>query len=432
MTGQTNRRGILRQAAGVMTVPLIAGTGAGGAAALAQTGPAPQLPDGVTDRADAVALLRRMAQPVVSRMAKGRLQREWSPELSPIWDGRNPRVGYMEAFARLADGIAPWLALPVDSSEEGKLRGAMRDDMLACLTRSVTPGDPDYLLWRGAGQALVDSAYFTSALIRAPQALWDPLDASAKRRIVEEIKRLRSVSPPYQNWLLFAAMNEVFLLSVGEEWDPMRVDLTIKKFKEWYAGDGWYGDGERFHFDYYNSYVIHPMLVQILEVLVREKPRFNNLKPAEELALAIRRMQRFSEHLERLIGPDGAYPPIGRSLTYRTAVLQPLGYLAWRGLLPDTLAPGQVRSASMAVQRRIFSAPSNFDDRGFLTIGFVGYQPQLGDRYSNAGSMYIASEGLVALGLPPDHPYWTAPAEPWTMRRAYSGMAFRKDYAVDY
>lgn len=422
---QVDRRAVL---AGGLTAAGLATTNA-----TAQTQPAETpLPDGATDRADALALLRRMAEPVLGRMARGRLHAEWTPELSPTWDGRNPGVAYLEAFGRLIDGIAPWLALPDDASAEGKLRARLRAQALESYTHSVDPKSPDYLLWRGHGQALVDSAYFTSALLRAPDALWKPLDAKTKARIVEEIKGLRRISPPYQNWLLFAAMNEAFLFAIGEDWDPMRVDLTVKKMLEWYVGDGWYGDGARFHYDYYNSYVIHPMLVQILATLAAGKPSFNNLRPAEELARAVKREQRYAEHLERMIAPGGSYAAIGRSLTYRTAVHQPLGHLAWRGQLPDSLPPGQVRAATMAAQRRVFADPSNFNADGFLTIGFARHQPTLGDIYSNAGSMYIASESLIALGLPADHPYWTAPPQPWTMRRAFAGQDFRKDYAVDY
>ena len=54
--------------------------------------------------------------------------------------------------------------------------------------------------------------------------------------------------------------------------------------------------------------------------------------------------QRYAEHLERLIGPEGSYPPVGRSLTYRTAVFQPLALLAWRKQLPASLPEGQVRA----------------------------------------------------------------------------------------
>jgi hypothetical protein len=417
----------------------LAGTAAAAAAtvpsatASASTDSSSPLPSGQADRAYMVGLLEKMALPVLERMASGRLRREWTPDVSPTWDGRPIEVAYMEAFARLMDGIAPWLALPDDDSAEGRLRRRVRDLALESYARSVDPRSPDRLAWEGHGQTLVDSAYFTSALLRAPDALWKPLDSATKQRIVGVIKGLRRVSPPYQNWLLFASMNEAFLFFAGEDWDPMRVDLTVKLFSgNWYAGDGWYQDGEDFHFDYYNSYVIHPMLVMVLEALTRGTPVFNNLKPEVEFPRALKRMQRFGEHLERMIGPDGAYAAIGRSLTYRTAAHQVLGVLAWRDWLPESLSAGRVRGATVAAQRRVFADPSNFDARGFLTIGFTRAQPSLGDWYSNAGSMYIASESLVALGLPADAPYWTAPAEPWTMRLAYSGRDFPKDYPVSY
>jgi hypothetical protein len=428
-----DRRSVLGALAGSAAVAATAAPAVTASPGADSTGGDQPLPSGEADRAFMLGILEKMALPVLERMASGRLKREWTPEVSPTWDGRPIEVAYLEAFARLMDGIAPWLALPDDDGAEGRLRRLIRDLALEGYARSVDPKSPDRLAWEGHGQTLVDSAYYTSALLRAPDALWEPLDTTTKQRIAGVIKGLRRVSPPYQNWLLFASMNEAFLFSAGEDWDPMRVDLTVKLFSQnWYAGDGWYQDGEDFHFDYYNSYVIHPMMVMVLETLTRGAPAFNNLKPQVELDKALKRMQRFGEHLERMIGPDGAYAAIGRSLTYRTAAHQVLGVLAWRGWLPESLSPGRVRAATVAAQRRVFADPSNFDERGFLTIGFTRAQPALGDWYSNAGSMYIASESLVALGLPASAPYWTAPAEPWTMRLAYSGSDFPKDYPVSY
>jgi hypothetical protein len=419
------RRNFLASAVGAGTLATV-GTPS---RATARGGP---VPNGSLDRRYMVDLLAKMASPILAPMSQGRLQASWKPELSPTWDGRNPKVAYLEAFGRLISGIAPWLALPDDAGPEGRLRATLRQQALASYAHSVDPGSPDYLLWQSEGQPLVDSAYFTNALIRAPKQLWEPLDAATKGRVIAEIKGLRRVSPPYTNWLLFAAMNEAFLLSIGEEWDPMRIDLAIRKINEWYAGDGWYADGPRFHFDHYGSYVIHPMLVEILEVLVATGAKFNNLRAQELLDQAYKRMQRYGEHLERLVGPDGSYAPIGRSLTYRTAVFQPLGLLAWRKRLPKSLPEGQVRAATLAAQRAIFGNPSNFGKGGHLTIGFAGHQPSLGDIYSNAGSMYIAAESLIALGLSPDDDYWTAPALPWTAKKAFAGEKFPKDYYVDY
>jgi hypothetical protein len=384
------------------------------------------------ERAYMLRLLQQMSEPVLTLMAKGELKKKFALELSPTWDGRDPAVAYLECFGRLISGISPWLALPADGTEEGKLRQRMQQLALQSYTNSVDPKSPDYLTWRGHGQALVDSAYFTNALMRAPKVLWEPLDSATKARIISEIKGLRRIEVPYINWLLFAAMNEAWLLSIGEESDPMRMNGAIRKINEWYIGDGWIKDGADFHFDYYSSYVMYPMLLEILEVLVEKKGPFWNAKPEELLAQATKRAQRYCEHLERFVGPEGTYPPIGRSLTYRTAVFQPLALLAWRKQLPQSLPEGQVRAALHAAHRAIWDAPGNFTKDNFLTIGFRGHQPELGDWYSNNGSMYIAAAGFLALGLPAGDSYWTSPAQDWTQKKAFSSRKFPKDYPVNY
>ncbi|MES3021422.1 MAG: DUF2264 domain-containing protein [Pseudomonadota bacterium] len=416
------RRNFMRALAAGPAAAGLLGAGQGALAANAGGG----------DRAYMAALLQKMAEPVLSNMSRGELQKKFAPELSPSWDGRDPRVAYLECFGRLIAGMAPWLGLPQTGTAEGRNRERLRQMALQSYANAVDPKSPDYLLWKGEGQALVDSAYFTNALMRAPQALWDPLDATTRQRIVAEVKGLRTVNPPYTNWLLFAAMNEAWLLSVGEESDPMRINLAIRKVNEWYIGDGWIKDGETFHFDYYSSFVMYPMLLEILEVLVKFKAPFWGAKPAELLAQALKRMQRFGEHLERFVSPEGTFPPVGRSLTYRTAAFQPLGLLAWRKQLPASLPEGQVRAAMHAVHKAVWSAPGNFTKDDYLTIGFAGHQPELGDWYSNSGSMYITSAGFLALGLPETDSYWSAPAQDWTQKKAFSGSKFPKDYPVKY
>jgi hypothetical protein len=394
-------------------------------------GALPNKPPATDDRAYMTGLLAKIASPVLANMSQGKLKANFKPELSPTWDGRPVDVAYLECFGRLISGLAPWLNLPDDDTPEGKIRKTFTDQAIQSYAHAVDPKSPDYLLWSREGQPLADSAYFTNAFLRAPK-LWNGLDALTKQRVIKEIKGLRRVSPPYTNWLLFAAMNEAFLLSIGEDFDPLRVDLAIKKMNEWYVGDGWVADGAHFHYDYYNSYVIYPMIVEILEVLVRKKPTFNNLNPRDEKKKWVKRMQRYAEHLERMISPEGTYPPIGRSMTYRTAAFQPLGLLAWRKALPKSLPGPQVRAALTAAQHRIFDNPTNFDDAGYLTIGFAGHQPTLGDWYSNSGSMYIASESFIALGLPASDTYWTAPAQAWSAKKAFANDSFHKDYYVDY
>jgi len=417
----------------------LAGTAAAAAAAPsvaalpgADSGSDQPLPSGEADRAFMLGILERMALPILERMASGRLKREWTPAVSPTWDGRPLEVAYLEAFGRLMDGIAPWLALPDNDGTEGRLRRRIRDLALESYARSVDPKSPDRLAWEGHGQTLVDSAYYTGALLRAPDALWKPLDSATKQRIVGVIKGLRRVSPPYQNWLLFASMNEAFLFSAGEDWDPMRVDLTVKLFSgNWYAGDGWYQDGEDFHFDYYNSYVIQPMLLDVLRTVTAHAPAGDRTRGWPELLTAARaRARRYAAIQERLVAPDGTFPPTGRSIAYRAGAFQLLAQVALQRELPDGVTPAQVRGALTAVTRRTLEAPGTFDARGWLTIGLCGHQPSIAEGYISTGSLYLCSASLLPLGLPPDDPFWADPPAPWTSAKAWSGVDLPPDRAL--
>ena len=52
-----------------------------------------------------------------------------------------------------------------------------------------------------------------------------------------------------------------------------------------------------------------------------------------------------------------------------------LSLIVWKGLLPEELSNGQVRTAMTAVIKRMFADGQNFNEKGFLTLGFNGKQP---------------------------------------------------------
>jgi hypothetical protein len=375
------------------------------------------------DRTYWVDLLYKISEPMLNNMSKGELKKNMPLEFSPTWDNRNNNVAYMEAFGRLMAGIAPWFNLPDDDTPEGKQRKQLREWALLSYANAVNPDSPDYLLWSGSGQVLVDAAFLANSFIRAPKALWEPLDALTKERYIETFKSLRKIRPAYNNWLLFRAMIEAFLVSIDEEYDSYALDISIRKMNEWYLGDGWYGDGPQFSFDYYNSFVIHPMLVEIIEVMGNKK-----INSPLTFDLALRRMQRYNQLIERLISPEASFPAVGRSMTYRMGVFQTLALSAWKYGLPKTMTNGQVRNALTCVMKRMFSMEGNFNQYGFLQLGLVGHQPEIADSYTNTGSLYLTSFVFLPLGLPADHPFWTSPAEEWTSLKAWSGKSFLKDY----
>ncbi|WP_308230198.1 DUF2264 domain-containing protein [uncultured Prevotella sp.] len=377
-----------------------------------------------TDRQVWADLCYKISQPVLENMSKGNFQKDFPLELSPTWDGRDTKVAYLETFARLMAGISPWLALPDDGTPEGKQRKQLHEWAIQAYKNAVDPNSPDKITWlTNTSQPLCDASYLVESFMRAPEATWGQLDEVTKKRYIEGLKSLRTIRPAYNNWLLFRAMVEVFFMSIGEDVDEYALSVGLQKMSEWYLSDGWYSDGPEYAMDYYNSYVMHPMMVEVVEMCKKHK-----FSTPISLDLAVKRMNRFNTILERFISPEGAYPAVGRSVIYRMGAFQTLAMSAWKYGLPKDLTNGSVRSALTCVMKRMFAVDGNFDDKGYLRLGFAGHQPNLANYYSDNGSLYMTSLVFMPLGLPANHPFWTAPAEPWTSQKAWSGQEFPEDY----
>src|SRR5881409_2325392 len=167
------------------------------------------------------------------------------------------------------------------------------------------------------------------------------------------------------------------------------------------------------------------MLVDVLDACKDESPAWKDLAVREQ-----QRARRYAAVQERLIAPDGSFPPIGRSIAYRCGAFHLLAQTALRRALPDGVSPAQVRSALTAVIRRSIEAPGTFDADGWLRIGFCGHQPGIGEPYISTGSLYLCAVGLLPLGLPASDEFWSSPAQPWTAAKAWSGQAFPIDHAL--
>jgi hypothetical protein len=375
------------------------------------------------DRDVWVAVLRRLADPVLNNLANGTLKARMPVEQAAGADRR--AVTHLEALGRLIAGIAPWLELPADDSAEGRLRNQLADLARRAIARAVDPASPDFLNFTRDRQPLVDAAFLAQGLLRAPRALRDRLDATTKRHLVAALESTRPIVPGFNNWLLFSATVEAGLKSLGAGWDRSRVDYAVRQHDQWYKGDGAYGDGPSFHWDYYNSFVIHPMLLSVLDECKEEVPAWRDLAPR-----AAERARRYAAVQERLIAPDGSFPAIGRSLAYRCGAFHLLADIALRRMLPDGVTSAQVRGALTAVVRRTMEAPQTFDADGWLRIGFCGHQPGVGETYISTGSLYLCSVALLPLGLPASDEFWSAAPQPWTSAKAWSGQAFPIDHAL--
>ncbi|MFI3269199.1 MAG: DUF2264 domain-containing protein [Rikenellaceae bacterium] len=381
-----------------------------------------------SDRAYWAKLAYEMAAPVLKNMAEGKLSTNMEVEVGADWGKKSKRIAYIECFGRLMSGIAPWLTLPDDDTEEGKMRKQLREWALKSYANAVDPENPDYLVWN-TGHVTVDGAYVAESLLRGYDALWLPLDEVTKQRYLELFAYQRKNDPPYTNWLLFSSTMEAFIAKAGGEFDKYRTSMAIRKVDEWYVGDGWYADGQGgLCFDYYNSYVIHPMYLETLEVL-RKMKIWSNLKYEPYYKNALKRTQRYAMILERLISPEGTFPVFGRSITYRMGAMQPLAMLAWYDRLPATVSRAQVRSALTAVMHKMFDEGDVYNDKGFLSLGFTSKsQMEVVNHYTNNGSLYMNSLTFMPLALPASHPFWTDAPQPWTSKKAWEGLPFPEDH----
>lgn len=371
-------------------------------------------------------MLLRIAGPVLTSLSVGRLKQDMPVESIPGEQVSRTKVTHLEALGRTLAGLAPWLELEEDNDRENKLREKFAGIATLSIKNAVTPASSDYMNFSEGKQPLVDAAFLAHALIRAPKRLWGSLDVGTQQHLLTALRSTRTIKPYYSNWLLFTAMIEAALFQFSNDYDATRVDYALREHQSWYKGDGLYGDGPDFHFDYYNSYVIHPMLIDIVNTFLTKSDEMKN-----GFAAIIKRAQRYAEIQERLISPDGTFPPTGRSLAYRCGAFQLLAQMALQKRLPSGLKPAQVRSALTAVIHRTMDAAGTFDDKGWLTIGLAGHQPAVGEQYISTGSLYLCTTAFLPLGLSTKDEFWSAPDEAWTSKKAFSGMEFPIDKALN-
>ena len=377
------------------------------------------------DRIYWVSTLQKIAFPVLNNLAKGSLRKNM-PYESNSTDGQ--KFTYLEAFARVFNGIAPWLELGADNSEEGKVRAKYLQLTLKSIKNAVSTNSNDYIFVVEPKQSLVDVALFAQGLLRAKTQVWLNLPMDVQARIIRELKNTRIIAPYENHWLLFTSMIEAALLEFTGECDKERLTYAISKFRdELYAGDAIYSNGEDFEVGYFNSLVIHPMLNDILAVM-----RKYGLQDGEFLDVQLMRSSRLSSQLERVISPEGTYPLLGKALAYRCGVFHLLSQAALLKILPRNISPAQVRCALTKVIQRQFTGNQNFNTEGWLLCGLNGSQIEICEDNIDTGSLYACCTIFLPLGLRQDDLFWKAPYEEWSSLKAWNGQQIPKDQSINF
>ncbi|WP_327257022.1 DUF2264 domain-containing protein [Streptomyces sp. NBC_01244] len=284
-------------------------------------------------------------------------------------------------------------------------------DGLAAGTR--TPGRDDAESWpvirdlHAGGQPMVESASVALGLRLTRPWLWDRLDSAVQDRTEDWLRgALRHVPAP-NNWYLFPYTVAGFLESVGRgDAETARArSRALDLLEGWYAGQGWYADGEGRAFDHYNGWALHlyPVLDGHLDASPDRSGRADRPAPHGD------RLRAHLDGFSLLFGADGAPMHFGRSLTYRFAAASAVGLGAVTGHTP--LTPGTSRRL-ISGSLRYFLDRGAVGADGLLGLGWHGPHGATLQNYSGPASPYWASKAFVCLLAPAAHPLWTATEEP--------------------
>ncbi len=363
-----------------------------------------------------IKVLDKIAAPVMTSLAAGKLHRQLPNAIT----SRNIYAPF-EAFSRTVCGLGAWLSAPDTIGSEAKLQAKYIGLLYAALDSCTDPSSPDYMLFggEGHGQPLVDMAFLVEGILQAGDVIIDGIPSKVRRQFIAALQITRTIKPVDTNWILFSVLVEVMLARLGAEFDATKIDYYLHRMMDWYRGDGIYSDGEPVHVDYYNSFVIHPLLLDVVRYYDSEYTR--SIKN-----IVLTRAQRHARTLERLISPDGTFPVLGRSICYRFGAFHLLSEVALYEQLSG-ISSAQVREGLTEVIRKTTSSTSMFDENGWLNIGFYDHQDDLGEIYINHGSCYFCMTIFLPLGLSPKSNFWISEKQPWTSLAVYSGQSISQD-----
>jgi hypothetical protein len=358
-----------------------------------------------------LSIAYKLCFPVLDALSQRRLKSEFMD--------KKP-TAHLEAFCRVLVGIASWIEL-----NDGDYRAEELKKLILLSINSLTdPSSDDYIDFSIKEQVLVEAAILCLALNKGYNSIWCSLSQDVQKQVVLSLKKTRKFIAHDNNWVLFPSMIESFFMKIGQDVDYNRLRDGIKQYTEWYQGDGVYGDGVELHMDYYNSYIIYPMLYEVLSIL--NDCNDNTIKFTNLYGKHKKRLQRWAVLQERMIAVDGTFPPIGRSITYRCAAFHGLALNVLIDDLDNSLSYGQVRVALTKVIKATLEHPGTFENK-WLTIGLYGKQPNLAESYINHGSLYLCSTIFLPLGLPPTSMFWTDEDRMTTWEKVVNGIDIKRD-----
>lgn len=304
-------------------------------------------------------------------------------------------VAEAEAFLRVLWGFAPFLA-------GGGQNATFEEIYLKGLTNGTDPQSSEY--WGvpavNYDQRLCEMASIASAFLLAPEKLWDPLSETAKDNVAQWLNYINQFEITPSNWLFFAVLVNVALKKLGRsESNQAVLTRCLDEINKLYQGDGWYKDGSREIFDYYNAFAFHYYGLIYYAVMKDEDPE--NAETFKQRALT------FGQQFVYWISSTGAAVPYGRSMTYRFAQVA-----FFSACVFTKVEPLPISTMKGIIDRHLqYWWGTNMKDMAsLLSIGYAYPNLIMAESYNAPGSPLWALKSFVLLALADDDPYWSMDA----------------------
>ena len=306
------------------------------------------------------------------------------------------KASYLEGVARPLWGIIPLVFGGGEFAHWNLIRSA--------IIAGTDPENPQF--WGNTSdidQRSVEMAALGLLLALLPEYGWDPLTQKQQDNFARFLAGIQFPKMPQNNWLFFTILVQDGLIRVNQQ---HLVDYEIRErnlalLRDWYLGDGWYGDGVAKTIDHYGGYAMH--LYGLLYAHI------NNHSSDEYASVFTDRAYSFAKPFSYWFADDGDSLAVGRSLTYRFAAAGYWGMLAVSGLKP--MPTGQIKRL-WAQQIRSWRNKPIFTSNGLLSRGYHYPNLLMCEDYNSPTSPYWAFKAFFPLMLPDDSEFWTCEEEP--------------------
>lgn len=247
-----------------------------------------------------------------------------------------------------------------------------------------------------AFQQTVETCSLVICLENCRNEIWNTYTKEEKDKVASFLLSYAHTNTVPQNWRFFNMLNMAFLHKEGYDIDTDIMREHAQAVLNFYAGDGWYRDGQSF--DYYSCWAFNVYA-----------PIWNNwygYKYEPYIAAMFEKnsnklMESYGDFFDR----DGHTNMWGRSNIYRNATTSPFDVNMI--LNNSTADPGLSRRIASGSLLQ-FITRDDFLKDGTPNMGFYGQFTPLVQGYSCTESVFWLGKAFLCLTLPSNHPFWTA------------------------